>query len=184
MSNVNIRRLVENIRSGTNSYTPLVELVVNGIQAVEQKKEGNGLVEIEVLRNGQADLTDRMEDVDGFIVKDNGIGFTKKNRDAFDTLYTDLKAQEGGKGFGRFTCLKYFERLNVVSTYEMDGNIRQRTFSMGLGNDIIVDEVDTPSEASVTGSAVEISGVKSVKFPDKGLGGVDKFSGSFLRSPA
>lgn len=169
MSNVNIKRLVENIRSGTNSYTPLVELVVNGIQAVEQKQEGKGLVEIEVLRNGQADLADRTEDVDGFIVKDNGIGFTKRNRDAFDTLYTDLKAQEGGKGFGRFTCLKYFERLNVVSTYEKDGAVRQRTFSMGLGNDIIVDEVDTPSDASATGSAVEISGVKSVRFPDKGL---------------
>ncbi len=32
MSNVNVRRLVENIRSGTNIYTPLVELVVNAIQ--------------------------------------------------------------------------------------------------------------------------------------------------------
>ncbi len=28
MSNVNVKRLVENIRSGTNIYTPLVELVV------------------------------------------------------------------------------------------------------------------------------------------------------------
>ncbi len=26
MSNVNVKRLVENIRSGTNIYTPLVEL--------------------------------------------------------------------------------------------------------------------------------------------------------------
>lgn len=31
MSNVNVRRLVENIRSGTNIYTPVVELVVNAI---------------------------------------------------------------------------------------------------------------------------------------------------------
>lgn len=31
MSNVNIKRLVDNIRSGTNIYTPLVELVVNAI---------------------------------------------------------------------------------------------------------------------------------------------------------
>lgn len=169
MSNVNIKRLVENIRSGTNSYTPLVELVVNGIQAVEQKKEGNGLVEIEVLRSGQADLTERLEDVDGFVVKDNGIGFTETNRDAFDTLYTDLKAQEGGKGFGRFTCLKYFERLNVVSTFEQVGTFRRRAFSMGLGNDIIVDESLSDSDADKTGSAVEISGIKSVKFPDKGL---------------
>nr|WP_295746045.1 hypothetical protein [uncultured Acidocella sp.] len=36
MSNVNIKRLVENIRSGTNIYTPLVELVVNAIQAIDE----------------------------------------------------------------------------------------------------------------------------------------------------
>ena len=70
MSNVNVRRLVENIRSGTNIYTPLVELVVNGIQAIDAKGIPNGLVQIEVLRNGQADVLDRFEDVDGFLVKD------------------------------------------------------------------------------------------------------------------
>ncbi|AMS40156.1 hypothetical protein [Aminobacter aminovorans] len=37
MSNVNVKRLVENIRSGTNIYTPLVELVVNAIQAIDAK---------------------------------------------------------------------------------------------------------------------------------------------------
>lgn len=169
MSSVNVKRLVDNIRSGTNSYTPLVELVVNGIQAVEQKEQANGLVEIEVIRNGQPDLAERLEEVDGFIVKDNGIGFTKRNRDAFDTLYTDLKAADGGKGFGRFTCLKYFECLKVMSTFEQGGVLRYRTFSMGLGNDIIVDESESASEADRTGSAVEISGIKSIKFPDKGL---------------
>ncbi|KKN80203.1 hypothetical protein LCGC14_0332850 [marine sediment metagenome] len=77
MSNVNIKRLVDNIRSGTSIYTPLVELVVNAIQAIDAKGIQNGLVEIEVLRTGQADVIDRLEDVDGFVVKDNGIGFTK-----------------------------------------------------------------------------------------------------------
>lgn len=169
MSNVNIRRLVENIRSGTNSYTPLVELVVNGIQAVEQRGAGDGLVEIDVLRNGQPDLTDRLEEVDGFVVKDNGVGFTKRNRDAFDTLYTDLKAADGGKGFGRFTCLKYFERVEVSSTFAEDGSFFDRSFRMGLGNEIVVDEKVAASDATDTGSEVEISGIKSVKFPDKGL---------------
>ena len=46
MSNVNVRRLVENIRSGTNIYTPLVELVVNAIEAIDAKGIPNGLVEI------------------------------------------------------------------------------------------------------------------------------------------
>jgi hypothetical protein len=128
MSNVNVKRLVENIRSGTNIYTPLVELVVNAIQAIDAKGIQNGLVEIEVLRNGQADMIDRLEDVDGFRVKDNGIGFTKTNRDAFDTLYTEQKIADGGKGFGRFTCLKYFDRAKATpSTTVLSGWVWTRT---------------------------------------------------------
>ena len=169
MSNVNIKRLVENIRSGTNIYTPLVELVVNAIQSIEERGIENGLIEIEVLRNGQADLTDRLEDVDGFIVKDNGVGFTQANRDAFDTLYTEKKVADGGKGFGRFTCLKYFERMKVTSTFADGRSYRDRSFDMGLDKDIIVDEQVGISAAQDTGAVVEIAGIKSVKFPDKRL---------------
>ena len=169
MSNVNIKRLVDNIRSGTNIYTPLVELVVNAIQAIDAKGIRNGLVEIEVLRNGQPDVIDRLEEVDGFVVKDNGIGFTKSNRDAFDTLYTEQKIADGGKGFGRFTCLKYFQRVKVSSTFAESDLFRDRSFRMGLDKDIIVDEKEAPSQGQTTGSTVEISGIKSVRFPDKKL---------------
>ena len=169
MSNVNVKRLVENIRSGTNVYTPLVELVVNAIQAIDTKGIQNGLVEIEVLRNPQTDMTDHLEDVDGFVVKDNGIGFTKTNRDAFDTLYTEQKIADGGKGFGRFTCLKYFDRVKVSSTFAEGDTFRDRSFRMGVDKDIIIDENEGQSQAQATGAIVEISGIKSVKFPDKKL---------------
>lgn len=169
MSNVNVRRLVENIRSGTNVYTPLVELVVNAIQAIDQKGGENGLIQIEVLRSGQADIIDRLEDIDGFIVKDNGVGFTKTNRDSFDTLYTEQKIADGGKGFGRFTCLKYFNNVKVTSIFTVGDEFHDRSFRMGLGKDIIVDEKTSISEKRETGTAFEISGIKSVKFPDKRL---------------
>lgn len=169
MSNVNVRRLVENIRSGTNIYTPLVELVVNAIQAIDAKRIQNGLVEIEVIRKGQVDLITGLEQVDGFRVKDNGIGFTKANRDAFDTLYTEQKITDGGKGFGRFTCLKYFDRVKVSSTYAEGKAFRDRSFRMGLDKDIIVDEKEGPSQAQASGSTIEISGIRSVRFPDKKL---------------
>jgi hypothetical protein len=169
MSNVNIKRLVENIRSGTNIYTPLVELIVNAIEAIDEKGVEDGLVEIEVVRNGQADLIDRLEDVGGFIVKDNGIGFTKKHRDAFDTLYTEQKIADGGKGFGRFTCLKYFDWVKVSSTFTENDKFRDRSFKMGLDKDIIVDERVSESRSERTSAMVEISGIKSVRFPDKKL---------------
>lgn len=127
------------------------------------------MVEIEVLRNGQADIIDRLEDVDGFRVKDNGIGFTKTNRDAFDTLYTEQKIADGGKGFGRFTCLKYFDRVKVSSTFADGDAFRDRSFRMGLDKDIIVDEKEGPSQAQASGATIKISGIKSVRFPDKKL---------------
>lgn len=170
MSNVNVRRLVENIRSGTNIYTPVVELVVNAIQAIDEKKIAEyGLVEIEAVRDGQADMEDKLEAVDGFNVIDNGIGFTKTHRDSFDTLYTEQKATDGGKGFGRFTCLKYFSRVEVSSVFEEGDHCIQRSFKMGLDKEIIVEEVTESVERIGSGSMVQISGIRSVKFPDKGL---------------
>ena len=167
MSSVNIKRLVENIRSGTNVYTPLAELVVNAIQAIDEKGEDNGLVQIEILRNDQEDMLDRLKGVDGFIVTDNGAGFNQDNRDAFDLLYTENKIADGGKGFGRFTCLKYFNQMSVSSTFFDGEEYHERTFDMGLNTDIIVNETVNPSVASDSGSVVKICGIKSVKFHDK-----------------
>ena len=36
MSNVNIKRAVENIRTNTTVYTPVVEMIVNAIQAIDE----------------------------------------------------------------------------------------------------------------------------------------------------
>ncbi|MBK8631788.1 MAG: ATP-binding protein [Sphingomonadales bacterium] len=170
MSNVNVRRLVENIRSGTNIYTPIVELVVNAIQAIDEKKIAKfGLVEIETVRDGQSDMVDKLESVDGFNVIDNGIGFNRTHRDSFDTLYTEQKIGDGGKGFGRFTCLKYFSKVEVSSVFEEGDECFQRSFKMGLDKEIIVAEAIETIERIGTGSLVKISEIKSVKFPDKGL---------------
>jgi hypothetical protein len=95
--------------------------------------------------------------------------FTKSNRDAFDTLYTERKIADGGKGFGRFTCLKYFDRVKVSSTFSEGESYCDRLFKMGMGQDIIIDEQISQSRARSTGASVEISNIKSVKFPDKRL---------------
>ncbi|MDJ0448828.1 ATP-binding protein [Methylocystis sp. JR02] len=169
MSNVNIKRLVENIRSGTNVYTPVVELIVNSIQAIDETKSCRGLVDIQIKRDGPEDLIERLRSVDGFIVSDNGVGFNQRNRDSFDELYSEQKKPDGGKGFGRFTCLKYFDRMHVRSIFVEGGTRQERTFRMGLDKDIIVDESVRAVTEGETGSVVEIAGVKSVKFPDKGI---------------
>jgi len=169
MSSVNIIRAVDNIRSGTNIYTPLVEVIVNAIQAIESTKSENGLIEVSVVRTHQSEIDDSLPEIDGFNVKDNGIGFTDANREAFDTLYTDNKISEGGKGFGRFTCLKYFDDLLVESAFECEGIYKQRSFKMGKHNDIIVDETIEPSDTETSGSTIRLVPIRKTKFPDKSL---------------
>ena len=107
MSDINLKRTVENIRSKTNVYTPLVEIIVNAIQATEAGSPAAGCVDIFVKRSNQLGLKlkDNHPEVESFIVVDNGIGFNDENMKSFDTLYSDHKSAQGGKGFGRFTCL-------------------------------------------------------------------------------
>lgn len=169
MSNVNIRRAVENIRSGTTVYTPLVEMIVNAIQAIESKPKENSEVEIIVERSGQSELENKVPSVESFIIKDNGIGFTDENRKSFDTLYSDYKISQGGKGFGRFTCLKYFDDLKVESIYKDGDAYKKRTFDMGKDNDIIVNEKIEDIEANNTQTIVKLCNVKKGKFADKKL---------------
>ncbi|MBW7964143.1 ATP-binding protein [Bradyrhizobium sp. BR 10261] len=169
MTSINIKRAIENIRSGTTVYTPVIELIVNAIQAIREVKPTGGLVNVTILRHIQDDMIDKIASVDGFIVRDDGIGFTEEHRNSFDTLYTALKAGDGGKGFGRFTCLKYFSRFTVESVFADGRTLKRRSFAMGQGNDIIIDEKVTDVANAETGSAVTISGAQGVKFPDKSL---------------
>ena len=169
MSNVNIKRTVENIRSITTAYTPIVEVVVNAIQAIESKQSTDGRIVVRAKRSQQFEMGGGLADIIGFDIEDNGIGFTDENREAFDTLYTDQKIKQGGKGFGRFTCLKYFEDVHIESVFKGSEGYKRRTFSMGKDKDIIVNEKLTKVDGKETGSAVRLTGLKNAKNMEKKL---------------
>lgn len=166
MSNINIQRAVENIRSTTTVFTPVVETVVNAIQAIEAAKIENGAIQISVRRASQQEIDASEPKITDVLVRDNGIGFTKENRDSFDTLYSAQKIHQGGKGFGRFTCLKYFENLHVDSVF-FEGKPQRRTFSMGKAHEIIVNERLVDAEPGQSGTTVILSGEKSGQLPRK-----------------
>ena len=166
MSNVNIKRAVENIKVGTTVYSPIIEVIVNSIDAIDSKGDKDGEIIISVGRSKQYEFDGSLPDVENIQILDNGIGFTDEHREAFDTLYTDQKLKQGGKGFGRFVCLKYFEDFLV---YKDGDNYFSRTFRMGKKKDIIVNEIVKPATSTTTGSMVSLSGIKHGKFPDKKL---------------
>ncbi|MCU0925478.1 MAG: ATP-binding protein [Hydrogenophaga sp.] len=166
MSNINIQRAIENIRSTTTVFTPIVEIVVNAIQAIESAGTSEGLVRIRVKRSSQGEIDASESRIQDVQVTDNGIGFTQENRDSFDTLYSALKLKQGGKGFGRFTCLKYFDDLHIDSVF-LDEVLQRRTFSMGKAQEIIVNEQVSKTDLLTVGTTITLAGERSGQLPRK-----------------
>ena len=104
MSDVNVSRAVDNIRSNTTVYTPIVESIVNGIQAIDATGRRDGFVSVRAIRNGQTELNGSLSEIVGFEIEDNGIGLDSANRKSFDTLYSDFKIKEGGNGVPGLKC--------------------------------------------------------------------------------
>lgn len=65
--------------------------------------------------------------IDSFEVEDNGIGFTNDNLRYFAEADTGHKRKIGGKGVGRFVCLKAFKKITVNSVYYEDGRSHSDT---------------------------------------------------------
>jgi hypothetical protein len=157
LSKINVKRVVDNMSRDISIYTPVVEMIVNAVQAIEETGRADGHVHVRVIRGLQPELETGLQPVIGFEFEDNGVGFTDAHRDSFDTLYTGLKIVQGGKGFGRFTALKYFDEVQIRSVYASGDAFRCRTFSMGKGNEIIVSEKDEPSDKEDSGTVVTLS---------------------------
>lgn len=124
---------IRNLRDFKNeALYPVFEAVVNSIQAIhEAERNGDGLVEVRVLRDGQKSMfSDEPEPskINGFEIIDNGIGFNSANYDSFSTSDSIYKLDKGCKGVGRFLWLKAFKRAEIDSMFEHDGGIFRRKF--------------------------------------------------------
>ena len=168
MSDINIPRAVENIRSTTTVFTPIVETVVNAIEAIEQGGQAVGLVQLRVRRSSQQDIDteDEGSRILDVLTIDNGIGFNQANRKSFDTLYSDQKIERGGKGFGRLICLRYFDGVHVDSFFIADRPMR-RDFDMGKDTEFITNERVYETTDAKTGSTVTLIGERTGKLPRK-----------------
>ncbi len=83
MSKINILGIVKNIKSKTNVYTPIIEAVVNSIEAINGKP--NGKIDIIVYSEKVLEFDTTKPSIKSIEIIDNGIGFSQKNRDSFDT---------------------------------------------------------------------------------------------------
>lgn len=125
----------------SSGILPLFEAVANAIHAIEDAKISpeEGRISVQIVRDSQMRIgfdegrkrpgPEAKGDIIGFIITDNGIGFTDENMESFLTLDSEHKADRGGRGVGRLMWLKAFDRACIQSVYESEqGKLTKRTF--------------------------------------------------------
>src|SRR5665647_3710184 len=175
MSRINIQGTIENIRSKSNIYTPIVEAIVNSIQSIVDKGIENGKIEIILHRENTFEFENSKANINTIEIRDNGVGFTQENRDSFDTFYSELKKDAGGKGFGRFMFVKYFENVSIDSVFKNgEGKLKSRKFRFGKQYEIVVDEKIEDTTAIDTYAIVHMENIKDGHSFDKQIETISK----------
>lgn len=151
----------------TSGMLPLFEAVVNSIHSIEEAdvSMNNGRITILIQRKskqGNLDLNDHdtkkkgpgaLEDIIGFTIEDNGIGFTDENMASFRTLDSEHKIKKGCRGIGRLLWLKAFKEVRVESIFQSNNKLYLRCFKFSSSegiSDESVKELSTNAEVKTS----------------------------------
>ena len=171
--------------SVATALMPLFEAVSNSVHAIQdrfnEKASTLGEIKIEVLR---FNAEDGDNSVAGFVITDNGVGFTNENFNSFLRPDSQLKMKRGGKGVGRLGWLKIFGKIQIDSSYLSDGTIKHRSFDFVLAAQDQIRDRDTSVVSQVTpGTRVTLTEYDSKyanRCPTKELTLIDHLVGHFL----
>lgn len=159
----NIRGLVDRLElAPARGVMPLFEAISNAMDAIEEKRgiPADGSITIRLIASN--DLVRQAGDetalIDGFEVIDNGVGFDDANIASFGEAYTLSKVKVGGKGVGRFTFLKVFNRCDMRSVFEKDGQRFSRNFGFSIVDELNGADKVVPTEAQ-TGTTLTVRGL-------------------------
>lgn len=143
VATINVANKIRNTSlSKYQGLMPLFELISNSIHSINERKKAelmgdddNGRIIVRLIRNGnpKTQETIRTNDdypINSIEVEDNGIGLNDVNYKSFIEADTDHKLDIGGKGLGRFVCLKAFKWLSVQSTYKSENGFRKREVNL------------------------------------------------------
>lgn len=133
----NIANKVRNTSLSKNKpLLPVYEAVSNAIHSISEMTKIQptiGGIIINLIRNGDPETLKELKEIDQYPIRsieviDNGIGFNNENMTYFIEADTDHKIEIGGKGVGRFVCLKAFKSIGVYSTFDYSGQLYFREF--------------------------------------------------------
>lgn len=140
----------------TQPLIPLYEAVVNSIYAIEErqsKEDFEGRIDIKIIREPQQvasieGIDSSINEIIGFTIIDNGVGLDENNMRSFLQSDSAYRADKGGKGVGRFSWLKAFQKTEVESIFKEDGMWVKRSFDFSLDNLDIDDRLNEVSDVS------------------------------------
>lgn len=151
-------------------YISILEAISNSIFAIKEKGIENGQIIIEIIRDPyyQDDFTKNKEEIlknlpiDSIKIIDNGIGLNEKNFKSFMTCNSDYKFEDGGKGVGRFTWLKVFNKAIISSVYlDKDEKLKNRSFNF-INDNKLENEKDCYLENTHTGTTITLKNINSL----------------------
>lgn len=166
----------------SHALLPLLEAVVNSIQAIDVRRGDEiepGRINVRVHRDAQAEFLlgptspgrTTLKPIVGFTIEDNGVGFTPENMNSFETLDSDFKAGIGCRGVGRLLWLKAFDKVSIRSAYrDGEGQLQGRQFKFSIERE--VEQDGKPDGFTRTGTAVHLDGFKN-SFQQTAPKGVD-----------
>ncbi len=155
-----VRRL--SFSAKTHVCRPLFEAIHNALDSIEDGDCTSGLITILIERDSaqlSLNLDDRIQaPIKNIVVSDNGKGFDDQNMKSFVTLDSQYKLTKGGKGIGRLSWLKAFERAEIESVYKTGSGYSRRKFVFGITG--FTDEEITDTQDTQTGSTIRLVGYK------------------------
>lgn len=167
---INLIGRVKNFNLPKNKpLLPLFEAIVNSIHSIEERKQNDisfsdGIITIKSVRDNQMvlpELENVLPEVVGFIVEDNGMGFNDRNLNSFMESDSTYKADKGGKGVGRFSWLKAFEKASICSVYMDEGEYVKRCFEFSALNPEIDDSLEDYQGANGNLTSVSLENYKT-----------------------
>ncbi len=145
--NADLEGKINNVKDfKSEALTPLFEAIVNSIQAIKERQNPEkGEITINIIRepytqkelpnqNQKKDETRKPSIIKNFEIVDNGIGFNDPNFDSFAVSDSIYKKSRGGKGIGRFSWLKAFDKIEIESVYSENGTKKKRSVGVTVKN--------------------------------------------------
>lgn len=157
-----LERRVKNLALGpktpSNALVPLYEAIFNAIHAIQDRFGEDWAAKCRI----EIELIDFAGDAPSIQIRDNGIGLNTANFRSFRTYDSDFKVGRGGKGVGRLSWLKVFERAEVDSSFAADDRLRRRRFTLNLDNEGPIRGHSLEDEdVATTGTVITLRNMKS-----------------------